>query len=273
MKLYARIAPHVAAATILLTLGLIAPQQGRAQDLPSGEQLMEKYIEATGGRAAHENVKSNMSEGTFEMPAMGIKGTIKLWQAAPNLMYTEVDIEGFGKSVEGSTGEVVWENSSMMGPRVKTGEERDIGLRAATLHADLKWRDIFEKVEVIGVEKVDDKECYKVIRTPKVGKPETAYYDKETNLPVKVEMIVATAMGELPSTQFISDYKEVGGLLVPHTIRQQMMGQEQLIKFTSVNVNADIPEGRFDPPDAIKQLLAKEKAGDKPTEETEAAEE
>jgi hypothetical protein len=255
---------HLATGITVLTVCLVASPQSRAQDLPKADEVMEKYIEATGGRAAHEKRKTSVSTGSFEMPAMGIKGTLKIWQAEPNLMYTEVDIEGMGKTEEGSDGEVAWETSAMMGPRIKTGEERAMAMRAATFDADLLWRELFDKVECVAIENVNDKPCYKVVKTPKIGPPETHYYDRESYLPVKVELTVPTPMGNVPSEQFISDYRKVGDLTLPHAIRQTLMGQEQVIRVEKIEMDVEIPASRFDLPAAIKELIEKDKpAGEK----------
>lgn len=259
MKPNSTLAMNFAGGIAALAVCLVALPQSRAQDLPTGEVVMEKYIEATGGRAAHEKRKTSVSTGSFEMPAMGIKGTLKIWQAEPNLMYTEADIEGMGRTEEGFNGEVAWETSAMMGARIKTGEERAMAVRAATFDADLLWRELFEKVECVAVENVNEKPCYKVVKTPRIGPPETHYFDRESYLPVKAELTVPTPMGNVPSEQYISDYRKVGGLTLPHAIRQTLMGQEQLIRLEKIEFDVEIPEGRFDLPPAIKELIEKDK--------------
>src|SRR5438876_6585225 len=77
-----------------LLLGLIAGLAGNralAQDLPKADDIMEKYITATGGKEARLKIKNRVSKGTVELA--GIKGKITIYQAEPNLMYTVMEME------------------------------------------------------------------------------------------------------------------------------------------------------------------------------------
>lgn len=52
-------------------------------DLPKAETVLDQYVEATGGKAAYEKIKNRTASGTIEIAGAGIKGTIKMKQAAP----------------------------------------------------------------------------------------------------------------------------------------------------------------------------------------------
>jgi hypothetical protein len=130
-----------------------------ADALPSGEAILDKYIEVTGGKAAYEKKRTEMSTGVMEFTGKGVKAHLTSYHAAPNKSYSVVEIEGIGKMEEGCDGSVAWERSALKGPRVKTGEERAVSLRAATLHNDVLWREFFSKVESTGVEPIDGHIC------------------------------------------------------------------------------------------------------------------
>ena len=56
---------------------------------------------------------------------------------------------------------------------------------------------------------------YRLIgRTPTVGAPVTAYFDKETWLAVKTETVINSAMGSVSIVSSLSDYRKVDGMLV-----------------------------------------------------------
>ena len=123
-----------------------------ADELPKAETILDKYIEATGGKAAYEKNHSEVSTGTMEFVGKGIKGNISSYRAEPNKSYTEIDIQGIGKVKEGSDGNVAWSLSAMQGPRVKDGEEKAGALQAARFNAELNWRDVY-KAETTGMER------------------------------------------------------------------------------------------------------------------------
>src|SRR4051794_37723864 len=239
------------AAMVLATGAQLA-----ADELPKADKILDKYIEVTGGKAAYEKNRSEVSTGTMEFVGKGIKGTVSSFRAAPDKSYTEVDIQGIGKVKEGTDGKVAWSLSAMQGPRIKDGEEKASALHAARFNAELNWRDIYT-AETKGVEKVDGKDCYKVVLTPKEGMSITRFYDKDSSLLVKMVMTVKNPMGEIPVESTVGDYRKEGAILMPHKVTQSAAGQEIAIIIDGVKFNAEIPGDKFDPPDEIKAMMKK----------------
>ncbi len=230
--------------------------------LPKGEDILDNYVKATGGKAVYLKLHNRVSKGNIEIPAMGLKMSLTLYEAAPNKNYVVTESGSLGKTVQGTNGEVVWQTSMMMGPQVIEGKKRAAGLREALFQGDVEWRKNYDKAECVGIATVDEKTCYKIVMTPKESDPETRYYDKESGLCIKIESIHPSEMGDIPIETFLSDYKQVGGILFPHKMKQVLLGgvQTMVITFDSIEHNVDIPADRFDLPPEIKALIEKEKA-------------
>ena len=227
-----------------------------ADNLPKAETILDKYIEVTGGKAAYEKRHNEVSAGNMEVVGKGIKGSVTSYRSEPNKSLTEIDIQGIGKMREGTDGTVAWSLSAVQGPRLKEGAERAGALQAARFNAELNWRDLYQ-AETTGMEQVDGKDCYKVHLTPKEGMAMTRYYDKQSNLLVKMVMTVKSPMGEFPVESKVSDYRKEGDLLMPHKISQSAAGQEISISIDSVKHNAEIPPDKFELPPEIKALVKK----------------
>lgn len=240
-------------ATLACSAGWAAPDE----PLPKAEDILDKFVDVTGGKAAYESVRNETWTGTFEFVGKGIKGTVTSFRAEPNKSLTIVELEGVGTIKQGTDGQTVWESSSMQGPRIKQGEERAAALREATLRAPLYWRKLYKHVETVGQETIDEQPCYKVVLTPEEGKPETQYYDQKTGLMVKMTMSMATPNGEIPSELTLSDYKEEGGIRQPHKLHQSAFGMEILITMDHADHNVDIPADKFDVPADVKALATK----------------
>jgi len=228
-----------------------------ADELPKAETILDKYVQATGGKAAYLKVHNEISTGSMELAANGIKGHITVYRAEPELSYTELDIEGVGKIQEGSDGKIAWSLSALQGPRLKEGDEKASTLRDAKFQGELNWRDNYKQAKTVGVEQVDGKDCYKVELTPNEGSPVTRFYDKESGLLVKTAMTVSTPMGEIAAESVASDYRKEGDILVPHKMVQKAAGQEMTFTIESVKYNSEIPKDRFATPDEIKALMKK----------------
>ena len=252
---------HTLALLILVCLSFTGL---RADELPKADEILDRYVEVTGGKAAYNKVHNELTKGTMEFTGKGIKGTIVNWEAEPNKSFTVADLEGVGKVESGSDGDVFWERSALTGPRIKSGDERDEILRASTFNPHLNWRKIYDKAEVAGTETVDGDECYKVVLTPKSGSVMTQFYSKKTGFLVKTSGIHKTQMGDIPAESFLKDYKLVDGseLRMPFTHVNRFAGQEIEMHLQSVQFNVDVPKGRFDLPDEIRALLKKSGGND-----------
>jgi hypothetical protein len=240
-------------------LGLSLTRPVHADSLPKGEEILDRYITATGGKEAYEKIKNRVVTGKMKLGAQGIEGKITIYQAPPNKMLMVTEIAGFGKAEQGSDGTTAWERDSVNGPRVKNGEEKVSGLRDAVFDADVHWRKQYKKAKCVAEESVDGMPAYKVELTTPEGKIRTAYYDKKSNLMVKAVMTEKTRFGNLTVESSPSDYKKVDGILIPHKLQQKMAGQEVVIVLDKVEHNAKIPADRFDLPEDVKKLADKEK--------------
>jgi len=242
----------------LLLLAFVLPAFG-ADPLPSADAVLNRYVQVTGGTAAYEKVKSEIMTGKIEFPNLGLKGDLTRYSSGPDNYYMVADLAAIGKIESGVSHGIVWENSVVQGPRIKTGEERSQALVEAALVGSHDWRKLGFKAEVSGVEAVDGEDCYKVVLTRPEGKPMTVYFQKKSGLAVKTVAIAASQMGDIPLEAVMSDYKDFNGLLYAAKTVETAVGQTILYTTESIQFNADIPASKFDLPDDIKALAEKQK--------------
>ena len=97
-----------------LVLALAAAAMA-ADDLPKGETVLDKYVEATGGKAVYSKIHNETTTGTMEFKAMGLKGKLTSYAAEPDKRYTEISLEGIGKIQEGDLIEIVIDRVKLEG--------------------------------------------------------------------------------------------------------------------------------------------------------------
>lgn len=237
------------------------PAAKPAQGMPSGLELHNRFIEATGGRAAHEKLKFRVAEATMSFPAMGLTGKMTVTQAQPNKIRVLTDMTGVGKMDQGHNGSVAWELNPMTGPRLIEGEELEEMLRQGSMTADLNPEKTFKSMVTEGIEDVDGKPAYRVTCTPMSGPVMTRFYDKESSLLVKQSITVKGPLGEMPSVTFMSDYKDVDGVKIAHkALTRVMETQEFSITTDKVEHPASLPADAFEPPAEVKDLLNRKAA-------------
>jgi len=233
---------------------------GAAEEaLPSGEAVMDRYIEATGGLDAYGKIYNSVFRGAFEIEQAGIKADLTIYQAMPNKIYTRLESDATGTIESGSNGGVFWERSVMTGPKLKEGQEKEDAIRDAVFNKFARWREIYQKAACVGAESVDGAPCHKVILTPKSGSSQTLYFNKASGLLVKAKSVVEHQMGNIPVEASIGDYREVDGILVSHKAKVSVMGQTRMVTAESIEHNVDIPEDRFSLPEEIQELVDKAK--------------
>lgn len=243
------------AVTFAIAGGIALRAQTPASDLPKAETILDRYIEVTGGKALYEKRKTEVATGTFEMAAMGVKGTVTHYAADPDKSYTVIDLEGVGKIEQGSWDGIAWEKNVMTGSRLKDGAEKAETLRDDAFNGELNWRKQYRKVETTGTATVEGEECYKVVLTPAEGNPRTAYYSKKTGLALKIETVAVSPQGDIPVEVISSGYKTFDGILQPTKTIERAGGQEFSITIDSVKVNQSIPPEKFEIPADIKALM------------------
>ena len=245
---------------LICTMLLAAAGLTAAEALPKAETLLDRYVEVTGGRANYEKRTTEYMSGMVEIPAAGVKGKVEMWAEAPGSRVEVIEIDGVGRMETGTDGVIAWENSAIMGPRLRSGIELRYHLREALFNAPIHWRKVYKSVETVGVEKADGVDCYRVLMTPIEGKPETWYFDQKTNFIVKLLRTSVTTMGEVNGEYLMKDYKDMDGIMMPVTLIQKAAGQEILVKLETVKPNVKLPKDRFTPPAEVKQLMAPKKA-------------
>jgi len=238
-------------ASPFLALLTIATSLGVAADMPSGESLLQRSIDKSGGAAAWAKAKNMAMSGSVEMPAQNITGTIAIFEEGEK-SYTEMEIPGIGKIQGGFDGETAWENSALQGPRILEGAEKVEAKRAARLLSLTDWRKVYKSAQTIGSADIDGKPAWKVEMTPIEGKPETFFFDKDSGLLVRISAVRSTPLGDVSTESTMSDFRSVDGLLTPFAQTETAMSQSIVTHFKTVSYNVPLPADRFDPPAAVK---------------------
>ena len=107
-------------AVVLVGMSFSLNHVAYGQNLPKGEELLDKYVAATGGKEAYEKCKNRLIKGTMEFAGAGIKGELTIYQTRPNKMYLEVNLQGIGKIEQGTDGQTVWERNAITGENYET---------------------------------------------------------------------------------------------------------------------------------------------------------
>jgi len=229
-----------------LCVCLSALAQEPASSAPTVDQIIEKSIAAAGGREAMKKMTSLAGSGTFELTSMGATGTTEVWAKAPDKRLSVTTVEGYGEVKQGYDGKVAWKSDPQGGLANMEGDELFNMRREAQFNGELRWKELYSNAEVIGKNKVGDRDCWVLKLTPNEGKPMTRYYDAETFQLMKV--VTDTPQGE--TVVMPSDYADIGnGVKIAHTLKLTLPQVGDLvIKFKEFKPNVDIDDAKFTKP-------------------------
>ena len=248
----------VAAAFVFAFSPVSLPAQ---EQLPPAAEIIDRYVEAIGGRNAVLGHTGSHSTATFSMPMAGIEADMDVLSSTePIRSITIIEIPGIGTIQEGYTGEYAWSMDPNMGPRLLEGRELEAAREGAMIGAGLRDPSLFTERTTAGRTEMNNEACYRVKLVWKSGRETHDCYSVETGLLVAVEATQPTPMGDIPVVSLMGEYTEFGDVLSPTRVVQQMMGQEQVITIHTVEYG-EIDEEGFAPPAAIQTLIEQKESG------------
>ena len=202
----------------------------------TAEKVIESYIEAQGGRRTLSRVKDvTMIYETF-MQGMNIE--LKTYQKAPDKMMMEVGGSGMVFSKQIFDGERGMVEMPMMGQTEELkGDDLESFRFQALMYPELDYAKHGVKIELLGIEKIGEKEAYKIKVILPTGSESFDYFDTETGLKIKS----ITESGE----SYFSDYRKVNNIKFPFEVKQSAEGQELQMKLKTVEVNSKLKDDLF----------------------------
>jgi zinc protease len=121
---------------------------------------------------------------------------------------------------------------SQMGQKQNMSEEELNEKKVAKgLFEQLYFTDADHKLEVKGIEKVNNADAYVLLVTLPGGRTKTQYYDVKTGFMVKTAEATKQNGADISEVAEFSDYKKVGDIYIAHKINRTIttpMGNQEL---------------------------------------------
>jgi zinc protease len=231
------------------TFAQMTPKTAPPSATPTVDQVLDKYVDALGGRAAWKKITSRQSTGTIEVPAMNLSGTFQVIEKAPNQTLSVVVVAG-ANFREGFDGKMGWSDDPQNGVREQSGAELEEARRQADFYHPLDLRQLYKKLTLTGTEKIGERNTYVVEGATGSGDPDKMYFDTETGLALRVVGQHHSPEGVSVVQEDLDDYRAVDGVRVPFSIRQTSAENVFTIKIAEVHQNLPIDDAQFSKPAA-----------------------
>jgi hypothetical protein len=222
--------------------------------LPSARAILDRHVQAIGGREAILSHTSSHATGTLSVPSAGITGTLEVFAAAkPNRMLVKIALGGVGEVMEGYDGVSAWSMSPMTGAMVLQGKQLEDKKFDSEFYGELHEGSRYQSLKTIEKTTFDGRACYKVSLVRPGGTEDFEFYDVATGLKAGSINTRETQMGSITTTSIEADYRKFGNVLQATTLRQSAMGIQQVFTLSVVEYDKVDP-AVFEPPAQIKAL-------------------
>ncbi len=232
-------------ATVLMTLAALPGYGQTAQD------ILNKMIDAMGGRKTLEAIKDTTISGTVEfISPMAITAPITIYQKEPDKVRMDIDIAELGMTItQAFDGQKAWSTN----PQTGAAEEfpdfmtKEFSRQALGNQAFLDPQKLGITYALKPKEKIEDKDYIVLEQTLSDGHKTTIFLDPATYLPYKQQAkSIDQTGGEVDQETFLSNYQKVGGTMVAFSMRVLNDGTEaQKITLSGVTYNSKLEDALF----------------------------
>lgn len=221
-------------------LGLIAFPT-LAQDI-TAKNVIEKYINAIGGKEAIEAIEDITMKSSAEV--QGQKMEILAQKKKPNKFLTIVSVDGMGEVNHMVCDGTKAKMTAMGQTQNLEGEALEALKSQNALIGELDYLNDESKLKLEGSETINGTDCYKLTISTVAGNV-TEYYAKDSGLKVRQIVTSNSPMGEMTVTIDLSDYKDVGGVKLPHKMKQDMGMMAFDLNMDEIKVNSGLADVLF----------------------------
>jgi outer membrane lipoprotein-sorting protein len=218
----------------------------------TAEDIVAKHVAARGGMEKLKAVKTIRMTGTMTA-GPGIEAPITIEMKRPKNTRLEFTLQGL-TGVQAYDGTTAWAIMPFQGkkdPEALPAEQAKIMDEQADFDGQLiDYKEKGHTVELVGKEQVEGTDAYKLKATNKDGEVQYHFLDAEYFLEIRTETSRTIRGTQMEFESSIGDYKEVGGLMFPHSIESGPKGspQRQKLTISKIELNPDIDEARFKMP-------------------------
>ena len=195
----------------------------------TSDEIITKYVNKIGGLEQIHAIKTLRRTGKLTL-AGGFEAVLVHENKRPDMVRQDMTLQGM-TGVVAYNGHSGWKIEPWQGKKdaEPLGEEE---LKEMLEESDfdgplIDYQQKGHKIELIGLEPVEGTEAMKLKVTLKSGSVRYVYMDTDDYVPIKIETkrFVRGAEREYEST--LGDYKQVGGVYLPHSIETNAKGSQQ----------------------------------------------
>ncbi len=214
-------------------------------NLPTADQVIDKYIEALGGVAAIERVTSRKETGTTTLGGLSVN--VEIFDQDPKKQALVRHLPA-GESATVFNGREGWSETTGRPIREMHGAELDAAEIDADLHFPLHIKQVFSELRVEYPEKIGDREVYVISGTREGQPPVKLYFDEQSGLLARLVRYAQSPLGLVPTRIDYGDYRDAGGVQAPFRWTLAQPDGISTVQLETIQQNIPIDDSEFAKP-------------------------
>jgi hypothetical protein len=195
---------------------------------------------------AIEKLTSVEQDAVLSIPKMNVTGSSNV-KIEMNKVLITAKLANFVNK-QGYDGKTAWEENLITGLRILKGPELDKVI-SETLAFSTKPEMFYDEIKLIGKEKFNDKECYKLEMIKKGSDSTFEYINTKTNLSEGNAETIVSAQGRMKViTKILSYADHEGGFKYANEVEQIQGPMTIMIKIKTFTLNGKFKPAQFNAP-------------------------
>lgn len=184
------------------------------------DQIFDRYTAAVGGQEKIDAVNSYKTRGSFATSVAAVTGTFESWGKNPNKSLTRIEFPRIGAVTKGFDGETRWVQTPVGTFSEKGAQEMSEIERDAEVYRAGKLKSLYYEVKLENKARLSGRDVYVVEGKPERGPSEKLFFDTESGLLVRWDMVRKVPnRGHVFVKVHLDDYRDVDGVKVPFKVR------------------------------------------------------
>jgi photosynthetic reaction center cytochrome c subunit len=221
------------------------------KELPSPEQVLDKYVQALGGAQRLAGLTSFVATGiAVGYGGLGGNGEFTVFAKAPNQRTTLITFKEHperGDSVWVFDGRTGWIKTprALLKDYELTGGELDGARLEAQLSFPAQIKQVLNNWRGTARQSIGDRDLLAIQGSGPRGFLATLYFDPQSGLLNRLVRYTPSPIGRIPTQIDYSDYREVGGLKFPFEYKFTWLDGRYTAKLNEIKTNLAVDPAKF----------------------------
>jgi outer membrane lipoprotein-sorting protein/thiol-disulfide isomerase/thioredoxin len=214
-------------------------------DQPNVNTIINRYVQAVGGKTAVAAVTSRVTKGRIDIPGVSFGGRLETYAKAPNMSLTVMSAEPIGVLKRGFDGRTAWVVSDEQGTHLPSPKELASLAAEDNLYRDIKLQELYSRISLFGKDTLGSREVYVLEAMSRFGVQDKLYFDVGSGLLLRRDTMRPSSQGPVRTEIYFSDWRDVDGIKLPFKTTERMPDRTYVFTLEEVKHNVQLDDEVF----------------------------